>query len=638
MRTVVFLAAAALLLAVVSTAAAESRHGAPFGNNRYHTELRSGGTPDVDDYVSGLVAGEVLSVSVTADRGTELLPTLALIDPEGTDRTPVLKSARGGAALSFKKFAVDRTGRWTVRIAGANGTFGNYTVRFGVKPAPPVRLKRNAVGGEEPVERTHSIDGVEGAVLVAEIKSRTPTVPAVTSVLGPSLLPVVVPGGELKGRKRSYDDVALDEGDGAYDVTVAIEEGEAEYDIELSLAHPQRPTGTIELSGTEPRVLPVLVPFTGNSKTVFRISGSNFTTTVPRPRVFFGDVEATVLTVDAAGTYINVGPPDAAPGTVVCVAVQNADGQAVVVPDYFEYVEVDQADLASITPNSVTLYVGALQTYTLTLDRPAPSGGVSVGLETDGGIGDVPAALAIPAFSNSAQFQLAASGNPTTGSITATLRGASLAASVTLVALPGGGGGDPPPPLPDEIDISGYVVRQTDDVTKPTPTIRDYVFPAGTKLKAGDYVVLARSTTKSNFEAYWGVTLGPGVLFVDGTNSPTSNGDDWPSINGNERFALGAYTKPGDKSTFTAAGPATIAMPSGGGSAYSRFDLDGAADDPAAWTTNGAGPGNGSTPGGGHSVGAVKHGLVITEFADVPSGNSQYFYEYVELFFDGLKP
>lgn len=638
MRPVPSLATAALaaVFAVAHAAAhavsaqADVRRGAPFGNNKYRTEISTGAAADVDDYVSGLVAGEVLSVSVTADRGSALEPALTLLDPDGVDRTPALRESKGGAALSFRKFAVDATGRWTVRIAGARNTTGAYTAKFAVKPTAAVKLPRNGIGGDAPIERTHEISGVDGAVLVAQIKARTATVPAVTAAVGPSGLPVVVSGGELRGRKRTYDGVALDEGDGGYSVTVAIEEGEAEYDLTLALEHPGRPKGTIELAAAEPRVLPVLVPFTGHSKAVFRIDGGNFSRD-PRPRVFFGDVEATVLGVGPNGEYVNVGPPDGLPGTRVCVAVQNTDGQAAVAADYFEYVAPEQADLLSITPNSVSVYAGSAVTFAVTLDRPAPAEGVTVTLAS-GPLGNVPAQLGIPAFATSGQFQFAANGNPGSGQITASLRDVTLTADVTVVALPGGGGGgEPPPPLPDEIDIGGWVIRQAN-------SSRDFTFPAGTKLKAGEYAVVARTPYQANFESYWSVTLGTNVkFFTDPKSFDANSSDDWPSVNGDETYQLGIYTTPGSAASFVAFGAATIPMVSGGGSAYSRSTLDGSPGDTSVWTTNPAGPGNGSTPGGGHAVGGTKHGVLITEFADA-SGSGNYVYEYVELFFDGLKP
>src|ERR1043166_416899 len=105
--------------------------GPAFGSNRYTTRIESvGGAPDGDDYVSALLPGEKLSVSVAAGRNSALEPVVELIGPDGTQELPPLKVSRDHRAVSFKSFRIGTAGRWTVRISGANSTQGEYTVAF----------------------------------------------------------------------------------------------------------------------------------------------------------------------------------------------------------------------------------------------------------------------------------------------------------------------------------------------------------------------------------------------------------------------------------------------------------------------------------------------------------------------------
>ncbi len=137
MRRAVLVAAAAVAVAAFAAfaatfaAAAAEPRGPVFGNNAYEGEIRDDGGPDADAFVGPLLAGERLSVSVAAARGSPLRPVLALLDPAGEDRTPLLRTAGGG--VSFRSFIADVPGRWTVRVAGAGDTEGGYAVRFRVR-------------------------------------------------------------------------------------------------------------------------------------------------------------------------------------------------------------------------------------------------------------------------------------------------------------------------------------------------------------------------------------------------------------------------------------------------------------------------------------------------------------------------
>ena len=62
--------------------------------NRYVASINShDGIPDADDYVQPLVAGESLSITVAAGKGSALLPLLELVAPDGTVAAPTVKAS-----------------------------------------------------------------------------------------------------------------------------------------------------------------------------------------------------------------------------------------------------------------------------------------------------------------------------------------------------------------------------------------------------------------------------------------------------------------------------------------------------------------------------------------------------------------
>ena len=168
MRRAVLVAAAAVAVAAFAAfaatfaAAAAEPRGPVFGNNAYEGEIRDDGGPDADAFVGPLLAGERLSVSVAAARGSPLRPVLALLDPAGEDRTPLLRTAGGG--VSFRSFIADVPGRWTVRVAGAGDTEGGYAVRFRVR-SRRTAIRRSLPPGPAPRIETIPFPRLRGARL-----------------------------------------------------------------------------------------------------------------------------------------------------------------------------------------------------------------------------------------------------------------------------------------------------------------------------------------------------------------------------------------------------------------------------------------------------------------------------------------
>lgn len=615
------LVAAVLVAAFGGSASAGPPFGPSFGNTRYRTEIGPY-TADEDDYVSALIAGEAISVTVTADRKSALRPVVAILDPTGADRTPAPKVLRKGAGVALRNVPIDVSGRWTVRVSGGE-TAGAYTVRFAVRRPRTAPLRKVRVGGADPLEREHAFQAVEGSTLLAVLRlARRSAQAGVGAVADPSGGPVPLSAPKRTGTKYAYPAAVLGAGDGEYVATVGVEEGTATYDLTLAVRPPARPRGTVALTKLEPRLGGG--PYQGNSVTPVRMTGQNFSQTT-KPEVWFGDARAAVLGVAVLGSAIDIVPPALPEGTVADVTIVNPDGQAVTRANYFTYSVPEPARLKSVTPWVASVYVGTTLRYTVTLTKPAPVGGFAVALTATGGVGTVPETVQVPASATLASFDLTAGANPAVGRVGASAADVSLSADVTVVPLPDGGGGggpeDPPPPLPDEIDVSGWVVRQANSA-------RDFTIPQGTRLRQGDYVVIARACTKAQFETYWGLTLPSNVLFL--TNDPTNTSataDDWPSINGGETFEL-------RNASGTVDGP-TAAMTATALENWQRTPGQ-PAGAPASWTVStNIGPGGAASPGSGQGTVAVKHGVYISEFADVPQGANQWVYEFVELHFDG---
>jgi len=93
--------------------------------------------------------------------------------------------------------------------------------------------------------------------------------------------------------------------------------------------------------------------------------------------------------------------------------------------------------LVDLSPSSATITVSAAQVFTVSLDIPAPPGGVSVMLSLDMG-GSVPASVTVPADAISADFSLTAGAVAASGTLTATLNTDSVNSAITISDAPTG--------------------------------------------------------------------------------------------------------------------------------------------------------------------------------------------------------
>jgi hypothetical protein len=686
-------------LAVVVLAAAGASAGEPrgpaFGNNRYATSIvRVGKAADGDDYVAALIEGETLSVEVASAAKSALLPTLTLVAPDGAETDPHAVAKRGGRVVSLRKFVVPVSGTWTVRVGAAGATEGAYTVRFHVAPSPTLRLAKERLGGDEPSGSEHAFQAVDGSTLSLTIESSGPGAPvAIRSLTGPDGRGVPIPADAVlvKGGRVTARGVALANGPGEYRLGVGIGTGTARCSIELRVDPPPRPRGRATLAADEPFLGARASPMEITAGSIVRLNGSHFATTVPRPRVWFGDAEAILVGVGPLGTTLDAVAPPAADGSVVAVTVQNPDGQAAMREALCRYVPPVVLDVKRIEPAKAVLPQGAARTFTVSLTRPAPPLGAIVTISVTGGVGSAPPSVVVPGNETQASFRLVAAESQTTGRVVASyasdvaadvavaapaalqsispaevtvLEGATsrftlaldapappagldveLTASPGLGTVPGwvhveGGAASAEFDFragnvrasgtitaasensvaasvvvlpPTTIDVSGWRIEQANSA-------RTFTIPSGTVLHEGDYLVVGRSATRTQFEAFWGRTLGANVVYLDG-------GDQWPNVNGSETYLL----KDADG---TAVDGPTVAMTSGGGDDFQRRPGL-AASDAGSWVTASASPVSNATPGSGQAAAPSPVGVYVSEFSDA-NGSGNFVYEFVELHFDRL--
>jgi len=135
-------------------------------------------------------------------------------------------------------------------------------------------------------------------------------------------------------------------------------------------------------------------------------------------------------------------------------------------------------------------------------------------------------------------------------------------------------------------------------------------------IEPGGYVIIARTATKAEFEAYFQLTLAANVTYLNAGTKLV--------INGAETYTLSDTSGVVD-------GP-TVAMPSSALRNFQRVQPVGPAGDAASWLSQPDSVAI-STPGSGQTA-AGTTGVYISEFSDV-SGTGNFKYEYVELFYDG---
>jgi hypothetical protein len=139
-----------------------------------------------------------------------------------------------------------------------------------------------------------------------------------------------------------------------------------------------------------------------------------------------------------------------------------------------------------------------------------------------------------------------------------------------------------------------------------------YFIPAGTTIPSQGYVIVGRNATKAQFEAFWGVTLGANVVYLN-------SADTMPQINGSETYDL-------RNASNQRVDGLTVAMASAGGESLKRTNGCGNANKASSWSRTASSTAN---PGSGAPAPCNK-GAFISEFSDA-LGTGNYIYEFVEL-------
>ena len=607
MRRAVLVAAAAVAVAAFAAfaatfaAAAAEPRGPVFGNNAYEGEIRDDGGPDADAFVGPLLAGERLSVSVAAARGSPLRPVLALLDPAGEDRTPLLRTAGGG--VSFRSFIADVPGRWTVRVAGAGDTEGGYAVRFRVRSGGPAS-RRSRPPGPAPRSPPTPSPGGGGARPAPGGGGAGPGPPSL-DVLDPSgaphpLAPILL---WRRGSAWVLDDLPLDRGDGTWRIVAGV--GERGLRVAVRVSLDGRPRGRTILGAVEPRLEERDAPHDAIPGSAVRLMGTGFSRG-ESPSVWIGGLRAAVLATGSAGDRIDVAVPVLPPGGPVEVVVANPDGQACVAPGYLRAVAPGPPVVREFLPAEVRLVAGAAAEVRVLLAGHAPPEGIDIPLSVEGGVGTAPPSVHAAPHALEASFVFTA-GILAAGTAEAKgLLRASLGGSVVVPVVVSA------PPPPDSLDLAGWRLRQTS-------ASKTWVLPEGTTVPRGGALVVARKSDRASFEAFWGAPLGAGVAFLD-------SGDRFPSLNGDETISLE------DPDGNPVDGPTVALEP---GRCYRRIPGT-AAGLPGSWIEGVAAPGA-VVPGGPPPAGTGAAAPYVSQFAD-PAGTGQFVHEFVEIRWEGGNP
>ncbi len=205
--------AGALLVPALSGFAGEDGVLARDGD-RLSTERTSG---DTDDFDIDLSEGGSLSVKLTADRRSSLVPEMTLFRPDGVeaDIADFLKKS-GTQKPQLKRFtpASGETGRWTLRVGGVGE--GAYTIQIGVAAPTSSKTKGLVVpaGGTARVEVTAD----DAALLTARVKRKDGPDLTGARLLRPdgSLLPDSGQAFTAKGKSLSVKKLPLAGGFGRY--------------------------------------------------------------------------------------------------------------------------------------------------------------------------------------------------------------------------------------------------------------------------------------------------------------------------------------------------------------------------------------------------------------------------------------
>ena len=604
-----------------SPSLADEAHGPRFGNGTLSSEIRHvEGEVDVDVFTESLATGETLEVRVAAAKGSPLVPLVAIHGPDGQPRSFELKAKKNGQSIRTARVPVDETGTWIVRVSGEQGTAGGYTASFKIGKAKALTVKDVVVPAPSKQTFIQPFGAVEGAVTkIKVVSARGAPVAQFLRVLDPGGGSVLGSETDIRAKQRSatISGLELRDGDGAYGVLLASPQGPTTVSIKVKSRPPTaRRRGRFTIDADEPFLAPLSEPLEGEAGRAVDLTGKRFPES-PLPEVWFGALRGSVVGVRSGGTRISVVPPTHAAGSVVAVEVVTAEGQSTRREAHFGYAEPDEPPpppaalkVSALSPSTLSIDGNKTQAFEVMLSADAPQGGVYVSLATTNGIGQVAPSIRVPTARRSATFLFGAADVSRTGEVRATLGTSSASAAVTVTTSV-----IVDPPTGDVVDLSGWSIAQAGSA-------RTFTIPSDTELAPGEYLVLARNCTRTQFESFWGVTLGSNVIFMSSVDHQVT---EVPTINGSETYQLS------DAFGNVIDGP-TIAMSSTTKQNLQRMPGTPAGSS-ASWSVWSNEPLQGN-PGSGISAAAANNGIYISEFSDA-SGAGNYVFEFVELYYDG---
>ncbi len=348
------LALAAALLAALPWAAAvaEEVHSfRPGGDTVVGTVAEPGASRRLPFH---LAEGASLSVSLRADRGSALRPSLLLL---GTDRledgaaTAALKVSKKGDRVTLARFAATDTGRRWLEVGGLEGTTGGWTL------TTKVTQPRGAKGGIDlPAGRSPAVfpfaapGGGTGEIRVVGDRGTVP--PEFVALFDPDGAPVLVDDATPDARGFRLRRQALAK-PGVYSLRVRSGDAAAAHavvSVKLKTPKPARRTLDADDVITDPVVFGIdpgsVVAGIGASVDVsvdFAAPDAEVRFVNPPTTVVVGSLSISVI---PRGLRVQLGAGSMAPGSYD-VEVRNGDGGSGVLPEA----------LAVIAPSPVPLSV-----------------------------------------------------------------------------------------------------------------------------------------------------------------------------------------------------------------------------------------------------------------------------------------
>jgi hypothetical protein len=291
---------------------------------------------DTDPFVFDAARGATLSASLKRGKGSELVPDLRLLDPQGVEIDLAANLKLSAKRARLKNLLLPRSGRYMLVVLGADGTSGAYLLK--TKTKPPKASKEKALVIAPGETRELSFCGVSNARVSILLKVKTKGGGlTVLELLDPDGKPVAGFEKDLRvSQKKVSGKITLLGRFGTYVIRLGGAPVTTTFDTRLKVKFPKLAKRRLTLGPDEPTVTSVYASATGSSVgiegTEVTIEGSNFAT--EGPDVWFGRVRATgEMTVTA--NRIRVPAP---PGQgVVTLTILNPDGNTGVAEGAFEY-------------------------------------------------------------------------------------------------------------------------------------------------------------------------------------------------------------------------------------------------------------------------------------------------------------